>query len=331
VPIGIATIAAALWVLPETRGEGQHRRLDVAGALTVTGGLTSLVYAIVRTETYSWSSTQVLVPLAIGLAFVAAFLVVETKIARSPLVPLRIFRSRAIAGSNLYMVLLYAAMFGSFYFETLYLQRILGYSPVTAGFAFLPITFALAAGSQIASRAVTRFGPRPLLLAGTASAALGLAWLGQITPSSSFSADLLGPFLLSGIGMGLSITPVAVAATAGVSREEAGLASGLLNTSRQIGISVGLAVLATVAADRSADLLAGVASSPVTVASALTDGYGRALDVGVLILVAAGVVASVAIAPLRRERGTETGEDLVDEVELMLDVDDAEMGEAESA
>jgi MFS family permease len=150
---------------------------------------------------------------------------------------------------------------------------------VTAGFAFLPITFALAAGSQIASRTVTRVGPRLLLLAGTAMAALGLARLGQITPEISFSADLLGPFLLSGIGMGLSITPVAVAATAGVSREEAGLASGLLNTSRQIGISVGLAVLATVAADRSAELLAGVASTSANVASVLTEGYGRAIDV----------------------------------------------------
>jgi EmrB/QacA subfamily drug resistance transporter len=331
VPIGIATIAAAMWVLPESRSANRHHRLDVAGALTVTGGLTALVFAIVRTETYSWSSPQVLVPLAIGVAFVAAFLVVETKIARSPLVPLRIFRSRAIAGSNAYMVLLYAAMFGSFYFETLYLQRILGYSPVTAGFAFLPITFALAAGSQIASRAVTRFGPRPLLLAGTTMAALGLAWLGQITPESSFSADLLGPFLLSGIGMGLSITPVAVAATAGVSREEAGLASGLLNTSRQIGISVGLAVLATVAADRSAELLAGVASNSANVASALTEGYGRAIDLGVLILVAAGVVASVAIAPLRRERAEEPLAEPIDDIEIVLVSNDAEMEEAESA
>jgi EmrB/QacA subfamily drug resistance transporter len=331
VPIGIATIAAAMWVLPESRSANRHHRLDVAGALTVTGGLTALVFAIVRTETYSWSSPQVLVPLAIGVAFVAAFLVVETKIARSPLVPLRIFRSRAIAGSNAYMVLLYAAMFGSFYFETLYLQRILGYSPVTAGFAFLPITFALAAGSQIAARAVTRFGPRPLLLAGTTMAALGLAWLGQITPESSFSADLLGPFLLSGIGMGLSITPVAVAATAGVSREEAGLASGLLNTSRQIGISVGLAVLATVAADRSAELLAGVASNSANVASALTEGYGRAIDLGVLILVAAGVVASVAIAPLRRERAEEPLAEPIDDIEIVLVSNDAEMEEAESA
>jgi MFS family permease len=202
---------------------------------------------------------------------------------------------------------------------------------VTADFAFLPITFALAAGSQITSRAVTRFGPRPLLLAGTALAALGLALLGQITPESSFSVDLLGPFLLSGIGMGLSITPVAVAATAGVSREEAGLASGLLNSSRQIGISVGLAVLATVAADRSAQLLAGLASTPATVASALTEGYGRAIDLGVLILVAAGVVASVAIAPLRPERAMEPADDLVHEVEIVLEMGDAELEEAESA
>jgi len=329
VPIGIATIVAAMWVLPESRAENRHGHLDIAGALTVTGGLVAIVFAIVQTETYAWSSPQVLVPLAIGVVFVAAFLLVETKLARSPLIPLRIFRSRAIAGGNAFMVLLYAALFGSFYFETLYLQRILGYSPVVAGCAFLPITFALAAGSQIASRLVTRLGARPLLIAGTATAAVGLAWLSRITPDSTFVADLLGPFLLSGIGMGLSITPVAVAATAGVPREEAGLASGLLNTSRQIGISIGLAVLATVAADRTAVLLAGVDATPTNVATALTAGYSRAIQLGVGIMAAAAVVAWRTMGPVGQHAAEP--EDLVEDADLALGVEGVEIEEAESA
>jgi EmrB/QacA subfamily drug resistance transporter len=302
VPVGLVALVASRAFLPESRAEGRHRSMDVAGALTVTGGLVAVVYAIVGTGTHAWTSRQTLIPLGAGLALLGAFLAIQARPNRSPLMPLRIFRSRPLAGGNAFLMLLFAAMFGTWYFETLFMQRVLGYSPLQAGLAFLPQTFLIAAGSQIASRVVTRIGSRPMMLAGTAFTATGVLWLTQITPDSTFLGDLFGPFVLIGLGMGLSVTPATVAATAGVPREDAGLASGLLNTSRFIGASIGLAVLATVAAGRTTAVLGGVASSPVRVAAALTDGYARALVVGAIILVAAALVVALTIPPLRRPR-----------------------------
>ena len=299
VPIGIVAITAARAFLPESRADLGHRRLDAAGAVTVTAGLVALVYAVVRTQTYAWSSAQVLAPLAIALALLGAFVVIEGRLASSPLVPFRIFRSRSITVGNVFIMLFFAAMFGAWYFETLYMQHVLGYSPLQAGLAFLPQTLLIAAGSQVTSRLVTRIGTRPLLVVGTALAAAGLLWLSRITPSSGFLADLFGPYVLIGAGMGLSVTPVVVAATNGVPREDAGLASGLLNTSRIVGAALGLAVLSTVAADRTSALLAGVVSAPARVATAFTDGYARGLVVGAMILIAALAAALVVPAPRR--------------------------------
>jgi MFS family permease len=247
--------------------------------------------------------------------------------------PLRIFRSRNLTAGNLYVMLLFAAMFGTWFFETLFMQRVLGYSPLAAGLAFLPQTILIAAGSQVASRLVLRVGSRRMLLAGTMSIAAGVLWLTRITPESTFVGGLVGPFLLVGTGMGLSITPATVAATAGVPPEDAGLASGLLNTSRFVGASIGLAVLATVAAARTAAVLAGSAPTPARVAAALTDGYARALGIGAVILVAAAVVAALAIPPLRRSR-TEpapgpAAESAADEAEVVLLLEGD--GELESA
>ncbi len=300
VPVGVLAVIAARTFLPESRMESQHRSLDVAGALTVTGGLVALVYAIVRIQTYSWTSRQTLVPLGVGLALLCGFLAIQARVAKAPLMPLRIFRSRPLAAGNAYLILLFAAMFGTWYFETLFMQRVLGYSPLQAGLAFLPQTILIAAGSQIASRLVSRIGSQPILLVGTALSATGLAWLSRITPESAFLGDLLGPFVLVGLGMGLSVTPAIVAATAGVPRKDAGLASGLLNTSRSIGASIGLAMLATVAANRTAGLLERAGSTPSSVAAATTVGYARAIEIGVIILLVAGIVAALAIPTLRR-------------------------------
>jgi EmrB/QacA subfamily drug resistance transporter len=300
VPIGIAALLVARALLPESRADSVRRRLDVAGAVTVTGGLVALVFAIVRTQTYPWTAPQILLPLGVALALLATFLWIQARLAPAPLVPLRIFRSRSVVGGNAFMALLFCAMFGAWYFETLYMQRVLGFSPLQAGLAFLPQTILIAVGSQVTSRLVTRFGSRSLLLIGTVFAATGLAWLSRITPTSGFVPDLLGPFLLLGLGLGLSVTPVTVAATAGVPREDAGLASGLLNTSRTVGASIGLAALATVAANRTAALLAGSASSPARVAEAVTDGYARSIGIGAVILLAAGAVAAFVVPPLRR-------------------------------
>ncbi len=204
-----------------------------------------------------------------------------------------------MTGGNAVMFLMFCAMFGSWYFETLYMQRVLGFSPLQAGLAFLPQTVLIAVGAQVTARLVTRLGPRLLILVGTLVGASGLIWLAQITPTSSFAPDLLFPFILIGLGMGLTVTPVTVAGTAGVPRADAGLASGLINTSRTVGASIGLAVLATLAARRTADVLGGNVPTPAHTAAALTDGYSLAIWVAAAVLVVAAAVAMVSL-PSRR-------------------------------
>jgi len=300
VPIGVLALVAARRFLPESRAEASERHLDLVGAVAVTGGLVALVYAIVRTQTSSWSSPQTLGILALALVLFAAFLLTEARWARVPLVPLRIFRSRSVAAGNVVMLLLFAALFGSWYFETLYMQRVLGYSPLRAGLAFLPQTVLIAGGAQLTSRLVTRIGTRPLIVVGSLVSAIGLAWLSRIAPGSSFTSDILGPFVLIGFGMGIAVTPITVAGTEGVPREDAGLASGLLNTSRTVGAAVGLAALATLAADRTTSALSGVATTHARLASALTDGYSLALIVGAIVLLAAAGAAAATLRPPRR-------------------------------
>jgi EmrB/QacA subfamily drug resistance transporter len=307
VPVGVVALIAARRYVPESRAGLHHRHLDLAGAVTVTAGLVAIVYALVRTETYSWGSAEVLLPLALGVVLLAVFLVLQARFSKAPLVPLRIFRSRFVAGGNVVMLMMFGALFGSWYFETLYMQHVLGYSPLRAGLAFLPQTVLIAAGAQVTSRLVPRFGPRPLIVLGTLVAAAGLGWLAQISVSSTFVADLLGPYVLIGLGMGLAVTPIAVAGTAGVSREEAGLASGLLNTSRTVGASVGLAALATIAAGRTSGVLVGVAATPAHTADALTQGYALAFGIAAGVLVATAMVAVATLPSLRAlVRPTET-------------------------
>jgi EmrB/QacA subfamily drug resistance transporter len=328
VPIGVVALIVARAYLPESRADVQHRRLDVGGAVTVTGGLVALVYAIVRSQQFGWGSSEVLVPLLAGLALLGAFALVEGRLAVSPLVPFRIFRSRSVTGGNVFIMLFFAAMFGAWYFETLYMQHVLGFSPLAAGLAFLPQTLLIAAGSQFTSRLVMRYGTRPLLIIGSLVGAAGLAWLSRITPSSTFLADLLGPYVLIGAGFGLSVTPVVVAATSGVRQEDAGLASGLLNTARIVGAAIGLAALSTIAADRTAGALAGIAAPSASVVSAaFTAGFARALDVGAIILVVTAFVAAAAIpalrgpAPSEPVRAPEQGTDLDAEIVSIVPVE----------
>ena len=300
VPVGAVALVAARRDLPESRADMAHRHLDLAGAVTVTAGLVALVFALVRTETYAWGSAQVLVPLAAAVVLIAVFLFLQARVSKAPLVPLHIFRSRSVSGGNVVMLMMFGALFGSWYFETLYMQHVLGYSPLQAGLAFLPQTVLIAAGAQVTARLVPKFGPRPLILLGTLVAGGGLAWLSQISTGSTFVTDLLGPYVLIGLGMGLAVTPIAVAGTAGVPREEAGLASGLLNTSRTVGASVGLAALATLAANRTSGKLTGVAATPAHTAAALTDGYALAFSVAAVVLAATAAVAMATLPSLRQ-------------------------------
>jgi EmrB/QacA subfamily drug resistance transporter len=298
VPIGVAAVIAARAILVETRvPDSAKTKLDIAGSVTVTAGLVSLVFGIVETEQHGWTSPWTLVPIAIAVVMFAAFVLIETRIASSPLMPFGLFKNRSVRGANVVVMLLGAAMFSMWFFLSLYMQDVLGYSPLEAGVAFLPQTLMIVIGAQVAARLVPKIGPRPLLLIGGTLAAVGLAWYSMISPDGTYLGDLLFPGLLVTLGLGLSFTPVTLAATTGVEPRDAGLASGLVNTTRQIGGSVGLAALATLATDRAAALLA----TGTDEATALTSGFSRAFAVGAVICAGAALASFLVPSVRRRE------------------------------
>jgi predicted MFS family arabinose efflux permease len=230
--------------------------------------------------------------LVLGVALIAIFLVVESR-HRHPLVPLRLFRSRAVTGSNLMMVLIGSVMFSLFFFLSQFMQNVQGYSPLRAGFAFLPMPLAIIIGTQLSSRLVARLGVRTLLVTGPLVSAVGLLLLSRITADGSYALHVGIPGAIITFGVGMSFVPITLAATNGVDRRDAGLASGLINTTRQIGGSLGLAVLLTIAASRTH---AVVGASGLRVAE--TAGYSRAFEISALLLVAAAVIA-LTVLPAR--------------------------------
>ena len=192
IPIGLVTIVAARAALVDTKAEGHRPTLDILGALTVTGGLVALVYAIAGTDTHPWGSSDTLIPLALALVLLVVFGLIEARVARTPLVPFRLFRSRGVTGANVAMFLVGGAIFAMWLFLSLYMQDVLHFSPLITGVGFLPQTAAIAVGAQIAARLVPRFGPRPPLLVGVSLATVGLAWLSFISPTGNYVADVLG-------------------------------------------------------------------------------------------------------------------------------------------
>src|SRR4051812_7720530 len=292
VPIGIVVAIAALRVVARGRRDaGAARSFDLAGALTVTAGLVVLTYGIVQTDAHGWGSTRTLVTIGLGLALLATFTLIEGRLAKAPLVPLRIFRSRAVSGANVVVFCMGAAAFAMWYFLSLYLQQVLGYDPIEAGLSFLPMTVSIIVTSQVASRLVGRVGPGMVLTAGMALIALGMIGLSRVSADGSYWADVLVPSIVTAAGIGFSFVPVTIAATQGVRGPEAGLASGLVNTSRQVGGSIGLALLATVATQHTSDV-AGTVSGAV----ALTEGFQRAFLVGAAFAVVGAAVSAVVLA-----------------------------------
>jgi EmrB/QacA subfamily drug resistance transporter len=306
IPIGTAAAFAALAYLSEAKrpaGSDRPPKLDIAGAITVTAGLGALIYAIVGTDTHAWGSTYTLSILAVAAVLLAAFTFIQLRVASTPLVPFRLFRSRSVTGANIVMFLVGAAFFSMWYFLTLYLQNVLGYGALRAGMAFLPMAVTIIIGAQISSRVLNKFGVRPLLVAGTVMAGGGFVWLSQISATSNYWAHVFGPGCIISGALGLLFTPLASAATSGVAFNEAGLASGVLNTARQMGGSVGLAVLATIAIDRThAFSSAVVGSTPSKVA--LTSGYARAFEVAAVLGLAA-FVASFIVPSLKGAKAPE--------------------------
>jgi len=305
VPIGIALFAVARLRLHESRAEGPRRRLDVAGAASVTGALFLLVYAISHTDVVPWTATSTLVVLAAAAVLLVAFVLVEARVASHPLVPLRIFRVRSVTGANLVMFCFGVGMFAMWFFLSLYLQQVLGYSPVVTGLTFLPQTAAIAVGATLSGRLAPRLGPRNVLMAGAVLGAGGLFWLSFIQAGDTYWTGACGGGILATFGMGLAFTPIALLATGGVPPEDAGLASGLVNCSRQIGASVGLAALTTVAASRTVAALAhtphpahpGGAAEALKVA--MTDGYARGFLIASVVVLLGGALGLVIPPPGR--------------------------------
>lgn len=298
VPIGAATALGALRVMTAERPDSPGRRdFDLAGAIAGTAGLIVLTFGIVKTEQYGWGSTRTIVTLAIAVALLALFLLVETRLAKAPLMPVGIFRSRQLSAANVVVLLLGASAFAMWYFVSLYLQEVRGFTPIEAGLAFLPATVALAGSAQIAGKRIQTIGPGRLLVGGMVLIAAGMLWLGQVSVNGSYAAEVLVPLMFAGAGIGITFVSVTVAGMTGVQHAEVGLASGLINTSRQIGGSLGLAILATLATTRTSSLL-----HHTSVHSALTSGFQRAFVLGG-IFAAVGAVASALLIPMRRPPG----------------------------
>ncbi|HUH16092.1 MAG TPA: MFS transporter [Gaiellaceae bacterium] len=283
-PVGAAVILFCLVLLPGGGGQRASARLDVAGALTVTASLMLAVYAIVNGNEQGWTSGRTLGLLAAAAAGLAAFLAIEARV-ESPLMPLGLFRLRSVATANVVGILWSAAMFAMFFLSALYLQLVLGYSPLEVGLGFLPANLLMGAMSLgLSARLVMRFGIKPPLVCGMTLVAIGLGLFSRVPVDGSFPVDVLPGMLILGVGIGMAMNPLLLAAMSDVAPEEAGVASGVVNTSFMMGGALGLAVLASVAAARTG----GNGS-----AAALVDGYQAAFLVGTVFAVAAGLVAAV--------------------------------------
>jgi EmrB/QacA subfamily drug resistance transporter len=303
VPIGIALFAVARLRLHESKADGPRRQLDVAGAVAVTGALFLLVYAISHTDEVAWTAPSTLVVLAASAALLVVFVVIEGRAASHPLVPLRLFKVRSVAGANLVMFCFGVGMFAMWFFLSLYLQQVLGYSPVVTGVSFLPQTAAIAIGATLSGRLSPRLGSRNVLMAGAVVGAGGLHWLSLIQAGDTYWTGACGGGILATFGMGLAFTPIALLATGGVPQEDAGLASGLVNCSRQIGASIGLAALSTIAASRTAQALGHSSAVHGALKAAMTDGYARAFLIASMVVLAGGALGLVIPPPRAASTG----------------------------
>ncbi|WP_416975573.1 MFS transporter [Streptomyces sp. 4F14] len=275
VPIGALVLAGALRWLPETRSETK-KRLDVPGAVLVTAGLATLAFGISRIESEGWTSGAALLPLAAGAVLIAAFLAVEAR-ARSPLMPLGLLRLRQVASANVAMFISGSATFCMWFFMTLYAQNVLGYTPLEAGLATMPSSLAVIAGSKLAPRLMRAASPRATAVLGALIAAAGFAWQSTMSPDGSLLTDIVFPGILMMFGAGMATTPLASLATSGTTAADSGIVSGLVNTSRTIGGSLGLAVMATIAATR---------TDGHDTPAALTDGYALVFRTSTAVLLA---------------------------------------------
>jgi EmrB/QacA subfamily drug resistance transporter len=296
VPIGLAVVLFSGSLVPEGRNETENRHFDLLGAVLVTLGMTALTYGIVTTDRLGWGSLGVLGPLAAGVVLLVAFIAYEGSIAPAPLMPLRLFRMPALRAANLVIFLLYAAIFGFWFFQSLYMQGTLHYSALETGVAFVPMTVAVAVGANVAPRLARRIGPRATLAAGMLSVAVGELLLTGVEPSGTYAADVLPGGLFGAFGLGLALVPATIVAVRGVPGALSGLASGVLNTSRFVGAALGLAILTTLAVSHTNSEI----DSGTSAAKAVTDGFQLQFELGAAFSVL-GVVAALFLMRPQRE------------------------------
>lgn len=289
VPIGIVAAILALSLIDESTQDSDTRHFDIAGAVSVTAGLSILVYALVDANDAGWGSGQTLGLLALSAVLLAAFVVVERR-SKSPLVPFRIFENRTLTGANVTGLLVGASLFSMFFYISLYMQQTLGYDALKAGVAYLPLALTIIVAAGVASVLVTKIGFKPVLLGGLALVTIALLWFSRVSVDGSYVGDILFPSVIAGAGLGFAFVPVTLAATHGTDEHDAGLASGLINTSQQVGGALGLAILSAVAASVTGDVIPGTPGS----VEALTDGFQSAFLTGAG-LAALGFVSALTL------------------------------------
>jgi EmrB/QacA subfamily drug resistance transporter len=296
VPVGIGAIWATRWLLEATPGNVVGRRhFDLAGAASVTSGLMLFVYALTRATDVGWTSRETIALLSASVLLIAAFVGIELR-SRSPLLPMRMFRLRTLTTANLIVVVVASIAFSWFFLQTLYLQQVLGYSALEAGVAFAPIAATIAVVSNFAQGFVTRFGVRPVLTAGLLITSGSLAALSRVPVDGSYFWDLFPAFVIAGFGLALCFVPMTIAGLSGVGPADAGVASGLINTSRQIGGAVGLAVISTVATTFTNQYVESHPGASASTGAALTHGFERSF----YVLTAIGLVGALLAATLSR-------------------------------
>ncbi len=293
VPIGLIAATLAPRILLESHADDGTEGFDIPGAVTVTAGLALLVYAVVNAVNVGWGSTGTLLRLAGAAVLLVAFVLIELR-TRHPLLPFSIFRLRTLRGADIVGLLIGMSLFSMFFFISLYLQDVLHYSPIKAGLSYLPLAIGIILSAGGASQLVTRVGFKPTLIGGLLLIAVALLWFSRVpAPGGSYATNVLGPSILAAFGLGFSFVPVTIAAVTGTKPHEAGLASGLINTSQQVGGALGLAILATVANSRTQSLL-GAGTHSTTVA--LTKGFDRAFLVGACFALVGALLTAVLIS-----------------------------------
>jgi EmrB/QacA subfamily drug resistance transporter len=292
VPVGVLVVAFTPFLLRESRADLKHRNFDFAGAASITGGLMLLVYAMTRATQHGWGTAETIGLLAASVALIGAFFVIELR-SKAPLLPLRIFRLRTLTASNISGVLLAGAVFSQFFLLTLYMQQVLHYSALKTGVAYVALTLTIIAFSGVSQALATRIGVRSVLTAGLALSAVGLVLYAQLPVHGHYFWDLFPAFLVSGVGLALAFVPMSIGALTGVREADAGVASGLINTSQQVGGAIGVAVATTLATTFTSHYVSAHPGTSALGGGALTHGFEIAFYVLAAIALVGAVVAGV--------------------------------------